>query len=258
MEQRIKKIAAACLCIWALPVSYIVKGKYRMFFTKSRELPENFTVTWHAGAMNTENNTLPSLKKALDADADIAELDVSFLPDGTPVLIHAEAPTDVSLPRLEDAFALTAQYKRTCLNLDLKSTANVKAVDELAVKYGLEKRAFYTGVGEEWVSAVKSASALPCYLNTAPSLTEMYDREKAAELVEKAAELGCIGLNMHFSHATYILLSAARSQNMLVSLWTPSKTAEIEMVLGFSPDNITTTRPDRVYARIDKSLKKEL
>lgn len=255
MEQRIKRIATACLCIGALPISYIVKGKSKMFLKKNYTLPEGFTVTWHAGAMKTEANTLPSLKKALDAGADIAELDVSFLPDGTPVLIHAGAPTDPSLPKLADAFALTAQYEKTALNLDLKSTANVKAVDELAKKYGLEDRAFFTGVGEDWVDAVKSVSTLPYYLNTAPSIPEMYDREKAAALVQKAIDLGCVGLNMHFSHATYVLLDTARKQNMLISLWTPSKTPEIKMVLGFAPDNLTTTRPDRVYSQLGKKLK---
>ncbi len=227
-----------------------------MFLKKNYNLPEGFTVTWHAGALHTQNNTLPSLKTALDYGADIAELDVSFLPDGTPVIIHDSAPTDTSLPRLEDAFRLVAQYEKTCLNLDLKSTVNVKAVDELAEKYGLTDRAFYTGVGESWIPAVKSASKLPYYLNIYPSLPDMYDRERAAAIAKKAADLGCIGLNMHFSHATHVLLEAARKQNMLISLWTPSKTAEIKLVLALSPDNLTTTRPDRAYSQLNRKLKK--
>lgn len=255
-KKEIKNLAAAWLCAWMLPAHYILRGNFSVFFKKNINLPEGFTVTWHAGALHTANNTLPSLKTALDYGADIAELDVSFLPDGTPVLIHADAPTDTSLPKLEDAFALVAKYEKTCLNLDLKSVANVKAVDELAKKYGLENRAFYTGVGANWVPAVKSASALPYYLNAGPTLPEMYDREKAAAIVKKAVELGCIGLNMHFSHATHVIMEEARRQNMLVSLWTPSKSAEIKLVLAIAPDNLTTTRPDTAYRQLGRKLRK--
>lgn len=244
MDETIKKIVKASLFVWVLPAKYLLREKYNMFSRKNFSMPENYTITWHSGAMDTEDNTLPSLKAALDANADIAELDVSFLPDGTPVLIHDGAPTDTTLPTLDDALALTAQYEKTSLNLDLKSTANVKAIDELVKKHGLEKRAFYTGVGENWVDAVKAASDLPYYLNTAPSLAEMHDAEKAAALVKKAVDLGCIGLNMHFSFASPELMEAAKKQNMLVSIWTPSNEADLRFVLGIAPDNVTTNRPD--------------
>lgn len=247
MDKTIKRIATGYLFSWLLPIKYVLKGKGKMFLKHHYEMPENYTITWHSGAMDTVDNTLPSLKTALDGGADIAELDVSFLPDGTPVLIHDGAPTDTTLPRLDDALALTAQYEKTSLNLDLKSTANVKAIDELVKKHGLEKRAFFTGVGEGWVEAVKSASTLPYYFNVSPSLDVIHDRKKSAALVKRAVELGCVGLNMHFSFAAPELIEAAKAQKQLVSLWTPSTEADLNLVLVCAPDNVTTNRPDIAY-----------
>lgn len=255
MEENIKKIVISSLFSWVTPVKLIIKGKGKMYFTKNYSMPENYTITWHSGAMDTVDNTLPSLKVALDAEADIAELDVSFLPDGTPVLIHDGAPTDTTLPKLDDALALTAQYEKTCLNLDLKSVAALKAIDALVKKHGLEKRVFFTGVGEDWIAAVKENTAIPYYLNVGLSPAEIHSREKTAAVAKKAAALGCIGINLHFSNGSPELIEAARAENMLVSLWTPSRQAELNAVFVLAPDNVTTKRPDLAYDLLGREFK---
>lgn len=100
---------------------------------------------------------------------------------------------------------------------------------------------------EEWIAPVKAASTLPYYLNSAPGPDVIHNREKAAALAKKAADLGCIGLNMHFSFVSPEIIEAAREQNVLTSFWTPSTQAELSVILAGAPNNVTTNRPDIAY-----------
>lgn len=220
------------------------------FHKKTFTVSPNFTLTWHAGAMKTVPNTLDSVKTALDAKADIFEIDVSFLPDGTPVIIHDDAPTDTSLPTLEAVLELMSAYEVTQINLDLKSVKNVPEVHRLVKKYSLEKRAFYTGVDKNWLPQVKELSSLPCYINMHPSSKEKSRSEDADALMVEALKLGAIGININFRDASATLIASARKNNLLVSLWTPSTKADVITALGFAPDNITSRRPDKVKALI--------
>ena len=45
------------------------------------------TVTAHSGAFDTPDNSLEYIRRVLDAGCGILEMDVTFRPDGTPVLI---------------------------------------------------------------------------------------------------------------------------------------------------------------------------
>ena len=217
-----------------------------MCLNKKFEVKENMTVTWHAGAMDTEANTLSSIKTALDANADIVEFDVSSLPDGTPVIIHADFADDPTLPTLEDALKLTAQYEKTSINLDMKNTVCVKQVDELVHKYGLEKRAFYTGINEDWIDAVKNNSTLPCYLNAHPREKEKLLSDAADGFMKNAISLGVAGININFREITPAFLSAVKKYNLPLSVWTPSNDIDIMLALEMKPDNITSRRPDIV------------
>ena len=209
-------------------------------------LPEGFTVTFHAGAMNTKDNTPESLQKALDENADVAELDVSFLPDGTPVLIHNDKPTDVNLPRLDDALAMTARYEKTKLNLDLKNVSNLPAIDALVEKHGLTDRVFYTGVGEDWIETVRTQSKIPYYLNAILNPLKMSQPAYIEEFCKKMKDMGALGLNAFFGTVCASAVKGIQAQGLLVSLWTVDKTADMFKVLSYAPDNITTNKPDKL------------
>lgn len=207
------------------------------------DLPEGFTVTYHAGSMHTPANSICSLKAAIDDDAQIVEFDVSFRPDGTPVIIHNAEPNDNQGVFLENALEVVAGHPTCKINLDIKSKKNLGAVDELVKLYGLTERVFYTGVFEDWVETVRSTSAIPYYLNHKITAEEASDPALAQAVADRAKELGAIGINSHFRFASRMFTDIMHKNGLLVSLWTVSKPADMPKVLSLYPDNITTKRP---------------
>lgn len=207
------------------------------------DLPDGFTVTYHAGAMHTRPNTVRSVQAALDANAQIVEFDVSFRPDGTPVIIHNSEPNNSQGVFLENALETVAAHPSCKINLDIKSTENLGAVDELVKLYGLWDRVFYTGVFEDWVETVKSNSEIPYYLNHKITSEEASDAVLAQSASELAKQLGAIGINSHFEHASRLFAETAHQNGLLVSLWTVNNPKDMPEVISCCPDNITTKRP---------------
>ena len=114
------------------------------------------TVTAHSGAFGTPDNSIDYVKKVLEENCEIFEIDVSFRPDGTPVIIHDGHPKANEGILLRDAFSLISADPALQMNLDLKSVKNLPAVDELLDRYGLTDRAFYTGVDADWAPSAST------------------------------------------------------------------------------------------------------
>lgn len=220
---------------------YVKKNK-NMFKAKS-DLPEDFTVTYHTGAMNTKPNSVDSINTSISHGAQIVEFDVTFRPDGTPVIIHSNAPSNTQGVFLENALEAVAQSDTCMINLDIKSTANLSAVDKLVMTYGLTERVFYTGVFEHFVEAVKRDSEIPYYLNYNISREEASDIAALRNVAKKARDYGAIGINSNYTHATELFVDTMRKNGLLVSLWTVNKPADMPKVLNLKPDNITTKNP---------------
>ena len=198
------------------------------------------TVTLHAGALNTPDNTVESVKAAIDYGAELLEIDVSFRPDGTPVMIHKGNPTADEGVLLEEGIEVLATSKTCMVNLDLKSTSNLPAVDALIEKYDLCGRAFYTGVGSDWVETVKANSKLPYYLNYFASPADLRNPESAAK---KAVDAGAIGMNCNYHFANKKFVDCMRKNGLLVSLWTVNTKFAAFRVRRMDPDNTTTRNP---------------
>ncbi|MBQ6265797.1 MAG: glycerophosphodiester phosphodiesterase [Clostridia bacterium] len=207
-------------------------------------LPEDFTITCHSGALNTEDNSLDSIIKLVEYGAQTVEIDVSFRPDGSPCAIHKNEPSQNEGAPLEDIFKAVAQSDTCKMNLDLKSFVNLPVIDELVEKYNLTGRAFYTGVGAEWCETVRNNSTLPYYLN-ASVVTDKLNPEKSAEkLCKKIKDCGAIGLNCQYNNVTSALCKALHKNNLLLSAWTADKKIIQCRLLAIGVDNITTKRPD--------------
>ncbi len=206
------------------------------------------TVTAHSGAFGTPDNSIEFIKKALEEHCDIIEMDVTFRPDGTPVIIHSGSPKPTEGILLRDAFALIAADPDIKMNLDLKSVKNLPAVDELLDRYGLTERAFYTGVGADWAPVVKANSKVPYYLNTDVPVWNR-SREKAlAALADKVASLGAVGVNTHFANCRPAMVKAFHDKGMPVSVWTVNDEKNAAKYGSMGVDNITSRRPDAVTA----------
>ncbi len=207
------------------------------------DLPEDFAVTYHAGAMHTKPNSVSSVKAAVNDNAGVVEFDVSFRPDGTPVIIHNAEPNNSQGVFLENALEVVAEHPTCKINLDIKSTKNLGAVDELVKLYGLTERVFYTGVFEDWVEIVKNNSEISYYLNHKITPEEASDRGVAQSVADKAKKLGAIGINSHFEYASRLFSDVMHENRLLVSLWTVNDPKDMPRVLETYPDNVTTKRP---------------
>lgn len=200
------------------------------------------TVTWHAGAMDTQPNTLESIELATKNNAEIIEIDVTFRPDGTPVIIHSDSPAQNEGILLEEAIKILSKGNSR-VNLDLKSTANLPAVDEIITRYQMMSRAFYTGVFEDWIDTVRANSTIPFYLNY-----PINETENAQTVADKAKKLGVIGINSNFNGVTKEFVDNIHNNGLEVSLWTANTEEEMLRCIVTNPDNITTKRPDLLNA----------
>ena len=199
------------------------------------------TITAHAGALNTPENTEESLRACLAfVGPGIVEVDLRFSRAGIPVLAHhAPAPKDAL--SLEDCFRL-AQGFGAHFNLDLKeSRGDLGAVRELIERYNMKERAFFTGLrGAGHIRAVRGCG-IPWYLNaTAPHWLPF----AASLMALRAKALGAVGLNLSFRFCNPAVMRAARKHGLLVSVWTVDSRADMARMLRLGVDNITTRHPD--------------
>lgn len=229
----------------------LLNGKKLTNSRRISDLPHGFTLTCHAGALHTAPNSLDSIIKAIEWGAQVVEFDVSFRPDGTPVIIHNSAPSQNQGILLKDALAIVAKHKNCKINLDIKSTANLSAVDVLVKEAGLFDRVFYTGVFADWVETVKSTSSIPYYLNHKITSDETSDPCAAQTVADKAKALGAMGINSNFGGASKMFVDKMRENGLLISLWTVNKAPDMVKVIDLMPDNITTKYP-HVFEMIAK------
>ena len=195
------------------------------------KISDGFTITAHTGCMNTEENSLESIKVGVENGADIIEFDLYFTKTGEPVLSHDEPKGDEI--SLGEAFSYLATLDGVRANVDIKT------VDALEKVYPLVK--------DEFVDSVKTDSPeIKYYLNVDVDKSKNTDREYLLALVEKVKNAGAIGINFNYKSASKELVEVFHENNLLVSIWTVDDEYNMCKILSFGPDNITTRHPDKL------------
>lgn len=215
----------------------------RLFFLNDEpELSENFAVTAHTGPWELKQNGKPSLNYQLISGADIIEFDLNLNSEGVAVMAHGDP--EKAGGTLEEGFARVAEFYGVMVNVDVKNVSAVSQAQELAIKYGILDRIFYTGVGESDIPSVRENSPLvPYYLNASvPS-----DPSECEKLCEKAVELGAVGLNFSYTRYSPELAASAREHGLLLSIYTVNKLKDLRLCLTYDVDNITTEYPYKLY-----------
>lgn len=242
-----------------LVISFLITGiffgvrgmKMNEYKNADVSLPKDFTITAHTGCMGTEDNSVDSMEIGVANGAKIIEFDVHFLSDGTPVLAHDEPVGDEL--GLEAAFEFLANHKDIQANVDMKATDNMPAVQRLAEEYGVMEQIFFTGVGAEFVDAVKAgAPDIPYYLNVDVDKSRNTDPEYLNSLVESVKDAGAIGINFGYKYASKELVDTFRENGLLVSIYTVNDEYNMYKILSFAPDNITTRNPDKLSSIVKK------
>ena len=207
-----------------------------------RPLAGRITVTAHSGCMGLADNSIEAMAAGVEAGAQIVECDLNYTADGTPVLSHDSPQEGETYVTLDQAFAFLHGHPEIQANVDVKNTANLEKVPELAAKAGVTEQIFFTGIEEKDVAAVREkCPGLPYYLNSGVS-----EDEDLNALAEKVAALGAVGLNTYWGNATPELIRVFHKNGMPVSVWTVNEPKDVYRVALYGADNITTRSPDIV------------
>ena len=208
-------------------------------------LPENFTITAHTGCERSKDNTIDSLHVGCTSGADIVEFDLNFDSQGNAVLSH-NAPV-AGCATLDEAFKCIAGYEKIMVNVDVKNTDNLKAVVACAEKYSLTERIFYTGIGKDFVPAVKQQTpSVSYYLNVSVDRRRKNDEEYLNSLADLVEQQGATGINLNKKGCSQKLVEIFHQRKLLVSVWTVNKKFEMHRILSLAPDNITTRYPSKL------------
>lgn len=214
---------------------------------------KNYTVTAHTGCMNTQANTIESIKAGFECEADIIEIDIRFDKNLIPVLSHDEVKSKLSYTTLSQAFDTIKCYPDKKVNLDIKETDNLPEIQRLAKEKGVISQIFFTGVNDDFVQAVKrDCPEIPFYLNFGKKTNMAKFESYIRFLVDKTKNYGAIGINMTKENCNPKLIERFKKEGLLISVWTITDTVNDKVYLDMDVDNITCKNPDEVLAYIGK------
>ncbi|MER8017008.1 glycerophosphodiester phosphodiesterase [Streptomyces griseoluteus] len=222
---------------------------------------QTWTAVAHRGdPYRFRENTLASLRSALDRGADAVEIDVRLTRDGVPVLLH-----DDTLKRLWEIdrplSALTAAQVTELtaggiptLSEALSATEGARVMADLCG--GVTPR-----VADRVLDAVREAGAEDrvLYSSGAQSLLTLRAAAPAAELAltwtttarPRPALLTALRpryLNYRFSLVDTDLATRVHKEGYLLSVWTPDTGRSMRRLLTLGADSITTNRIDTLTA----------
>ncbi|MEU1118257.1 MULTISPECIES: glycerophosphodiester phosphodiesterase [unclassified Streptomyces] len=218
------------------------------------------TAVAHRGdPYRVRENTLPSLRSALDRGADAVEVDVRLTSDGVPVLLHdatlerlwgyerplaalsaaeVEGLTEGGVPTLAAALAATAGH-RLMIDLPGATYDDVRTVVGVVAESGAAERVYYCAGGRTMLAvreADPAAEIALTWTTLAPPRPVLLDAVKPR------------WLNYRFPLVTRDLVAQVHRQGLLVSAWTPDTRRSMRRLLDTGVDSITTNRVDVLTA----------
>lgn len=213
---------------------------------------DDFTITAHTGAYNTEMNTVDSVRAAIDNGAQIIELDIRQRPDKTVVMSHDIVVTNNDGNPLADALELL-KGTDIKINLDIKETKVLNNLHKLLVEYNLVEQSFLTGIETINVKAVKESDCanMDYYLNYIPSRSRVFFDEYRQKIIDLLEETGAVGINCNYKYANSQLSSLLHKRGYKLSVWTVDTQRKAKKMLAIKPDNITTRNPDMINEVIE-------
>ncbi|MFD3512237.1 glycerophosphodiester phosphodiesterase [Streptomyces sp. NPDC058657] len=207
-------------------------------------------------------NTLPSIRSALEQGADTVEVDVRLTRDEVPVLLHDEtlerlwghdrwlvdltkaeldALTGGGVPTLREAILAAGAHRLLVDVPDGAHDAMVRKVVGVVREAGAGERTYYSG-GPTAMLHVRAADP---HAETALSWTSVAPPRPA--LVEA---LRPKWLNYRFGLVDRPLVDRAHRDGLLLAAWTADTRRTMRRLLAAGVDAITTNRPETLAAEL--------
>ncbi len=224
----------------------MVAGVATYTFSKSydeRKLTfvDGFMITAHTGAFDTPDNSLETIKKAIENGADAVELDIRQRPDGTVVMGHDIITTNNDGVEIDSAFELIASDEKLMVNLDIKDIKALPALYEKIKAFSLQKRVYLTGIETfQAKDAKRDCPGIDYYINYVPSRFNIFADDYQKRLLKMLEETGGIGINCNHANASRTLSDFLHQNGYKLSVWTVDKEYQMKRALVNKPDNITT------------------
>jgi glycerophosphoryl diester phosphodiesterase len=222
---------------------------------------QNVTAVAHRGdPYRFRENTIDSLRSALEQGADAVEIDVRLTRDGVPVLLH-----DTTLKRLWERdrplAVLSAAEVRGLTEDGVPTLAEALAVTEgsrvmIDLPGSLDTRAV-----RRVLDVVRECSAQErvYYCAQAPAMLAVRAADPSAEIAltwksvapPRPAVLAAVRprwLNYRFTLVDRRLVARVHRDGHLLSVWTPDTRRSMRRLLDAGVDSITTNRIDTLCA----------
>ncbi|MGW5098346.1 glycerophosphodiester phosphodiesterase [Streptomyces nodosus] len=205
-------------------------------------------------------NTLGSLRSALERGADAVEIDVRLTRDGVPVLLHdatltrlweQDRPlgalsadtvrelTEGGVPTLAEALAATGSG-RVMVDLPGEPSARaVRRIVDVVRQCGAEERVYYCAGARTMLAvraAAPSAEIALTWTTLAPPRPAVLDAVRPR------------WLNYRFGLVDRALAERVHRGGQLLSVWTPDTRRSMRRLLDLGVDSITTNRIDALRA----------
>jgi glycerophosphoryl diester phosphodiesterase len=205
-------------------------------------------------------NTIGSIRSALDRGADAVEIDVRLTRDGVPVLLHDESLkrlwahdrvlrslsaaqvrelTGGGVPTLVDALA-AADGSRVMIDLPGgPGPGQVRRIVGVVRECGAQDRVYYCAGAETMLAeraAEPSAEIALTWTTLAPPRPALLDAVRAR------------WLNYRFGLVDRPLAARVHRDGLLLSVWTPDTGRSLRRLLDMGVDSITTNRVDLLCA----------
>ncbi|MFJ4003244.1 glycerophosphodiester phosphodiesterase [Streptomyces sp. NPDC090023] len=222
---------------------------------------QTWTAVAHRGdPYRFRENTLASLRSALDRGADAVEIDVRLTRDGVPVLLHddtlkrlweidrplssltASQVTELTaggVPTLAEALSATEGTRvmaDLCGGVTPRTAAKILGVIRDA---GAEDRVYYSSGAQSLLTLRAAAPTVELALTWTTTA-----RPRPALLTALRPHY----LNYRFSLVDRDLATRVHKEGYLLSVWTPDTGRSMRKLLSLGADSITTNRIDTLTA----------
>ncbi|MFI8309766.1 glycerophosphodiester phosphodiesterase [Streptomyces microflavus] len=217
------------------------------------------TAVGHRGdPYRARENTLPSIRSALDRGADAVEIDVRVTRDGVPVLLHDATLerlwgqdrrvdrlthqevlelTGGGVPTLAEALAAAGEH-RVMVDLPGSTDASVKKIVGTVRECGAGDRAYYCASPDAMLrvrAADPAAEIALTWTTLAPPRPVLLEAVKPR------------WLNYRFGLVSRELADRAHRDGLLVSAWTADTKRTMRRLIERGVDSITTNRIDTLH-----------
>jgi glycerophosphoryl diester phosphodiesterase len=212
--------------------------------TAARRSTARPLVVAHAGCEGTGPDSLESVAAGIAAGADVVEVDVRFLPDGTPVLSHDALGGNpgTGLVRLERVVSLLLASPGIALNVDMKEP-HAASMGPVVAPLAAENRVYATGLAACDIPVfARECPGIPYDVNIPGDAVRFRSARALRELVRESRALGARALCINHRCVSRRLFAVCAGEAFPLHVWTVDDARSMRRMISRGAASVTTRR----------------